>query len=332
MPFAPAAVGGIIGVGALVTCYPCRGALPRRALFLSVVKIAHISDLHLPLAGLPSLKEIRFKRVLSLLSWQLRRKHIHLPQILTSVVKDICLHNPDMVAMTGDLTNLGLLSEFQAAQAWLSAQELPPTLLVPGNHDALIREQANAKTNLWTPWLRTTGHTPSVLQHGPVLLIGLNSAIPTAPFMASGRISSQSLEALRPLLRQAGKDGLCRIILLHHPPVSGLVSRRKGLRRYTLLQKMVQEEGAELILHGHSHRASLAFLPNTRIPVLGTPSASHCPQRSARSAGWNAISVYASGEQWDITVQRRALGMDHKMHDGPSYRFMPHRLSNTMPL
>ncbi|BBC79025.1 metallophosphoesterase [Acetobacter orientalis] len=98
---------------------------------MSAVTLAHLSDLHLPLAGLPSLKEIRFKRVLSLLSWQLRRKHIHLPQTLTCVVKDIRHHNPDMVAMTGDLTNLGLLSEFQAAQAWLSAQDLPPPCWFP---------------------------------------------------------------------------------------------------------------------------------------------------------------------------------------------------------
>ncbi|MFT8597576.1 metallophosphoesterase family protein [Acetobacter orientalis] len=309
-----------------------QATLRRRASFLSAVTLAHLSDLHLPLAGLPSLKEIRFKRVLSLLSWQLRRKHIHLPQTLTCVVKDIRHHNPDMVAMTGDLTNLGLLSEFQAAQAWLSAQDLPPTLLVPGNHDALIRGQAQTKTDLWAPWLRTMENGISLLQHGPVVLIGLNSAIPTAPFLASGCVAPHALEALRPLLRQMGKEGLCRVVLLHHPPVRGLVPRRKGLRQCTQLQQLLREEGAELILHGHSHKASLTFLPETRIPVLGTPSASHCAQLSSRSAGWNAISIQAAKDTWDITVQRRALCMDYKMHDGPSYRFMPHRLSRAMSL
>ncbi|WP_240554621.1 metallophosphoesterase family protein [Acetobacter cibinongensis] len=307
---------------------PGRPLCIRRLLFLSAVKIAHLSDLHLPLAGLPCLKEIRFKRLLSLLSWQLRRKHIHLPQTLSYIMQDIRAHMPDMVAMTGDLTNLGLLSEFQAAQTWLEKQDLPPTLLVPGNHDALIREPTySCKSTLWAPWLRNTGHAPSVLRHGPVMLIGLNSAIPTAPFLASGCVAAESVEALRPLLRQAAEEGLCRVVLLHHPPVAGLVPRRKGLRQRKALQRLFQQEGAELVLHGHSHRGSLSFIPHTHIPVLGTPSASHCAQTSARSAGWNDISIQACAQKWHITIQRRALGLDLKMHDGPIYRFAPHRLS-----
>lgn len=329
LPFAPAAVGGIIGVGALVTYCHWQGALQRSVLFLSTVKIAHLSDLHLPLSQRPSLKEIRFKRVLSFLSWQLRRRHVHLKQCLDTVMKDIQRYSPDMVALTGDMTNLGLLSEFRAARDWLVAQKLPPTLLVPGNHDALIRESAQSKTALWAPWLHDTKSGLSLLQQGPIVLIGLNSAVPTAPFMASGKVASQSLNALRTTLRQTGQAGLCRFVLLHHPPVKGLVVERKSLREYDQLHQVLQEEGAELVLHGHSHKGSLAVIPGTDIPVLGTPSASHCVQGAERAGGWNAISVCSLGDKWDITVQRRTLITDETMHDGSAYRFTPHRLSST---
>lgn len=138
--------------------------LCRSFLFLPSLQIAHFSDPHLPLVGLPALREIRFKRMLSLLSWRLKRRHMHLGAPLAVVMQDIGRHNPDLVALTGDLTNLGLASEFEAATRWLQAQDLPDTLLVPGNHDALIRENAESKSVQWAPWLQSQTGFPSLLK------------------------------------------------------------------------------------------------------------------------------------------------------------------------
>ncbi|MCC6104343.1 metallophosphoesterase [Acetobacter sp.] len=310
----------------------CQTLLCRSLLFLSSLEIAHFSDPHLPLVGLPALSDIRIKRLLSLLSWRLKRRHVHLAAPLAAVMRDIRHYQPDLVALTGDLTNLGLTKEFQAAARWLNEQDLPETLLVPGNHDALIREAAETKSALWNPWLHSETGSPSLLKKGPVALIGLNSAIPTPPFFASGRVSDSQLTALGPLLRQTAEEGLCRIVLIHHPPVQGLVSKRKGLDGMERLQAILKREGAELVLHGHSHRATLSCIPHTDIPVVGTTSASHSAGTPDQAAGWNCISVRAEAAQWRISVQRRELGSNGRMQDGFLHHFSPHRLSNAKAL
>ncbi|MFT8782097.1 metallophosphoesterase family protein [Acetobacter syzygii] len=284
---------------------------------MASVLIAHLSDPHLPLTGLPSWREWRIKRVLSLLSWHTKRKHVHVPPALEQVMQDIHQNSPDLVALTGDMTNLGLADEFRAAQQWLKEQNLPPTLLVPGNHDAMVRENSSQKRALWTDWLHPQNNekAPSVLIREHVALVGLNTAVPTFPFLATGRAGQEQLDLLASTLKNLGLSGLCRIVLLHHPPVAKLVGKRKGLVDLNTLQDILRQEGAEMVLHGHSHRATACTIPGTRIPVIGTTSASHIAGSPDKAAGWNRITVTPHPRTWEISVQRRALGTDGSIHD-----------------
>ena len=295
---------------------------------MASVLVAHFSDPHLPLVGLPTWREWRIKRVLSLISWYTRRRHLHTQAPLAQVMHDIRLGKPDLVALTGDMTNLGLLSEFRAAQRWLQEQNLPPTLLTPGNHEALIRESNAEKRALWAPWLHMGDEdkAPSVLIHGHVALVGLNTAVPSPPFLATGRAGQKQLDHLARVLKNLGQAGLCRVVLLHHPPLTKLVTQRKGLTDLQAFQDVVRREGAELVLHGHSHRASVGTLPGTHTPVIGTTSASHIADSLEKAAGWNRITITAQPDTWAIDVQRRALGPDGFMHDCDAGRvFTLHR-------
>ncbi|MDE7547453.1 metallophosphoesterase [Acetobacter fabarum] len=284
---------------------------------MASVLLAHFSDPHLPLVSLPSWREWRFKRALSLLSWFYRRRHLHTSAPLLRVMQDIEQAHPALVAITGDMTNLGLLSEFRAAERWLKKHNLPPTLLVPGNHEALVREKSVEKRALWAPWLHMdeNGRAPSVLVQDHVALIGVNTAVPTLPFMATGRAGQEQLDLLGKTLKALGESGLCRVVLLHHPPVARLVQNRKSLTDLNMLQDILRREGAELVLHGHSHRATACTIPSTSIPVLGVTSASHIASSPQKAAGWNRITITAQPDTWDITVQRRVLGADGFMHD-----------------
>lgn len=315
--FAPARLSGIKSRSALVTYCTLAAPLTGELIFLASVHIAHFSDPHLPLTSLPSWREWRVKRVLSLFSWFSRRRHLHTPLPLEQVMRDIHQFHPDMVAITGDMTNLGLLSEFRAAQRWLQDQNLPPTLLVPGNHEALVRERSAEKRALWAPWLHMSENqkAPSVLIRDHVALIGLNTAVPSFPFLATGRAGQEQLDLLAKTLKNLGETGLCRIVLLHHPPVTRLVDKRKGLTDLNTLQDVLRQEGAELVLHGHSHRATFCTIPGTQIPVVGTTSASHIANSPEKAAGWNRITITALPGTWGIDVQRRALGTDGLMHN-----------------
>ena len=120
------------------------------------------------------------------------------------------------------------------------------------------------------PYLRVRGKTA---------IIGVSSAIATLPFLARGAFRSGQARKLAALLETCGKQGLFRVILIHHPPVRGASPMRKRLFGIGLFQEIVARHGAELVLHGHTHLPTVNFIagPSSRVPVVGVSSASQSP-------------------------------------------------------
>ncbi|NHO32907.1 metallophosphoesterase family protein [Acetobacter fallax] len=278
--------------------------------------LAHLSDLHIPTPAAPALRSLASKRALSLLSWHLRRRHIHTLSALTAVLRDIEASRPDALAITGDLTNLGTPREFRAARLWLSQLSLP-VAVIPGNHDALTPIPWADGPGLWAPYGGMTApDEPLVTRIHDVALIGLSSAVPTAPFFASGMMGETQAEKLADILTRTGAEGLCRVVMIHHPPRHDLVVWRKALRDIDRFTQVVRNAGAELILHGHSHRGTFSTLPESDIPVIGVTSASHRPGRSGTAAGWNHIAIERSTpENWTIAIRARRLDTQGTLHD-----------------
>ena len=69
---------------------------------------------------------------------------------------------------------------------------------------------------------------PFVRRFGDVALIALSSAIPTMPFMAAGRLGSAQRALLSVALEELGRQGLFRVVLIHHPPLAGQAGWRRG--------------------------------------------------------------------------------------------------------
>ncbi|NHN85112.1 metallophosphoesterase [Acetobacter musti] len=279
--------------------------------------LAHLSDLHIPTRAEPSLRALVGKRALSLLSWHLRRRHIHTRKALSAVLRDIEAHKPDALAITGDLTNLGTPREFRAARNWLSRLDMLRAV-IPGNHDALTRIPWEEGPGLWAPdGGMADPETPSLTHVGDIALIGVSSAVPTPPFFASGEVGEVQTVKLAELLTRTGKQGLCRVVMIHHPPRHDLVVRRKALRDIDHFARTVRDAGAELILHGHSHRGTFSTLPGSDIPVIGVTSASHRPGCLQTAAGWNHITIrrVPGPAIWHITIRARRLDTQGTLHD-----------------
>ena len=99
--------------------------------------LAHLSDPHLRLPGPVPMRAVLNKRLLSLLSWRLNRHRRHRTETLARVIADLHDHAPELTMVTGDLTNLGLDSEFRKARTWLEQLGDPlRVMVIPGNHDA----------------------------------------------------------------------------------------------------------------------------------------------------------------------------------------------------
>ena len=68
------------------------------------------------------------KRGLGWLSWQLRRRHVHRPEVLEALLLDLEHARPDHVVVTGDLTNISLPEEFEIARGWLERLGAPAAM------------------------------------------------------------------------------------------------------------------------------------------------------------------------------------------------------------
>ena len=279
--------------------------------------IAHLSDLHLPVpTRRPALRDLLSKRFFSWLSWRKSRRFIHRPEILTRVMADIEASGADHLMVSGDLTNLALPEEFAQARDWLAAQGGPErTTVVPGNHDALVPVPWREGLGLWTRWMGDAGAEsafPFVKRIGGVAVVGVSTAVPTAPFMATGRVGAAQLRRLESALESLGREGLFRIVMIHHPITEGAVVGRKALTDRAAVRETLRRAGAELVLHGHSHHAALEQVPGPSgpIPVVAAPSASGDASVKGPPGGWSQVEIAASNEAWRVSVALKTLASE----------------------
>jgi 3',5'-cyclic AMP phosphodiesterase CpdA len=289
---------------------------------LSIFRLAHLSDPHLPPPkGAFGWRDLLSKRLLSRIAW--RRKHReHRPEVLAAVIADLKAHAPDHIAITGDLTNYASAAEYEAARVWLEALGPAGEITVsPGNHDALVGGPKDAMGRgesfaAWAPWLGDDGAVqfPQVRVRDGVALFNLCSAVPTAPHLATGRLGQAQLDRLDALLGDPAYRDAFRVLLIHHPPIPGAVSKRKSLEDQDALRALLARHGADLILHGHAHEAMVSTAPGpdgAMIPVLGVPSASAMGERGHPAARWHGVEIDRQADG-AIEVKVVARGLDPK--------------------
>lgn len=280
--------------------------------------LAHLSDPHLPLLlplAPPPSARLSIKQRLAFLSWLRRRRHVSTLVPDAALLDDLASHAPDHLAVTGDLTNLGLPAEYEAARQWL--ERLGPVervSVVPGNHDRTAPCPWQDTLGRWAPWTSSdSGGAPSpdagfpfLKRRGGVALIGLSSAVPTRPGSAAGRLGVDQIGRAALLLDQARRESLFRVVLIHHPPLPGPGGRRKALRDRDALVAALAASGAELVLHGHHHVTSRGLLagPAGEIPVMGVPAALAVVARP-ELAGWHLHRIEPDAAGWRLVTQAR---------------------------
>ena len=288
---------------------------------MPLFRLAHLTDPHLPPpAGALALGDLVSKRLLSAIAWK-RKGREHQPQVLKALTDDITAYRPDHIALTGDLINFAAPAEFAAARTWLQGLAEPSHLTVsPGNHDALVARGAPDRFAPWREWLGDGAEPvfPAVRKRGPVALINACSAVPTAPWLATGRVGREQLDRLAAILQDLAASELFRVLLIHHPPAPGVVSKRKSLEDSAQLAELVKTHGVDLVLHGHGHEPAVSKLqgPGGDIPVLGAPSASASADGHHTPARWHALEIGEGG----VGVTARALAPGGGFESLGSYR------------
>jgi 3',5'-cyclic AMP phosphodiesterase CpdA len=287
------------------------------------VLIAQISDVHLgPITGFHP-RYWNVKRGLGFLNWHRGRRFVHQRAVADAIAADALAQVPDHIAVTGDLANIGLPAEYDAALAWLEGIGPPDRVsVVPGNHDIYTARLHGASClDRWAPYMTSDawGATyaadnqsafPFVRRIGHVALVGLNSAVFTPPFVASGKLGTRQLGALGETLDRLAATGVARMVLIHHPPLPGQVPRMRGLVDADDFARVIDAHGAELVVHGHNHVDMLAWRPGRRgrIPVVGVATGSAAKTRKEEPlARYKLYRIDKAGGAYRIEVTTRGL-------------------------
>jgi 3',5'-cyclic AMP phosphodiesterase CpdA len=150
---------------------------------------------------------------------------------------------------------------------------------------------------------------PFVRRFGDIAIVALSSAIPTLPFIAAGKIGSLQRRLLAEALTRLGREGLFRVVLIHHPPLPGQASWRRGLRDAKATIGILKEAGAELVLHGHNHEQTVFEFDTVTGPavIVGVPSASEAVSGRIPAARYNEYSIARVGNGWACEMVGRAV-------------------------
>lgn len=285
------------------------------------ITLAHFSDPHISCMKEITVRELLSKRLFGFLRWKLHRGVNHGHSVLSALKADLKETKPDHIAVTGDLTHLSLPAEFKEARQWLQSLGSPSQVtVIPGNHDQYVDTAWRNTMVCWTDYMISDSHRnsndvaenlehifPSLRFRGCIALIGICTARPSAPHLATGSIGAMQLQKLENLLIQTARQNYFRVILIHHSPASGIDSWRKRLTDASDLQSLLARCGAELVLHGHSHRDHRSYLkaPNGSIPVMGAPSISALDRRPDRRARYCLYHISPGDCGWKVGLEVR---------------------------
>jgi 3',5'-cyclic AMP phosphodiesterase CpdA len=153
---------------------------------------------------------------------------------------------PDLVVVSGDLTQRARAAQFQEAREFLD--QLPkPLIVVPGNHDVPVYRPLSDYRRYITDDLH-----PS-FGDDEIAALGINTA--RGWIWKNGRVNLRQLERIRGHFRNVPR-GVAKILVTHHPfDLPAHYGRRELVVRASRAMRTVAECGIDLLLAGHFHVA-----------------------------------------------------------------------------
>ena len=173
-------------------------------------------------------------------------------RLVAPLVRTIHTIAPNLVALSGDLTQRARRSQFQQARAFL--EQLPfPLLVVPGNHDVPLYNIAARFLNPYGGYRRYIERDlEPVYQNDEMIAVGLNSAR-ALPFHGGGRLNGAQVARAAARLRSAPPDAV-KIVVTHHPfDLPEGHGDEHLIGRSDMAMQQLAAAGADVFLSGHLH-------------------------------------------------------------------------------
>lgn len=182
----------------------------------SPITIAHISDFHIG-------------------------SYHFVSNLLNRTIQELNESRPDVIIVTGDLTNEGFRQEYNTARAYLNNLECEHVIVVPGNHDS--------RNVGYLHFEELFGDRGALLQYDGVTILAVDSS---EPDLDNGRIGR---ERYKHIIQVFDRPNDLKVFALHHHllPVPGTGRERNIIYDAGDLLEVLIHAGVHLVLTGHKH-------------------------------------------------------------------------------
>lgn len=234
------------------------------------------------------------------------RQEIVLP--LLSLLERV---QPDLVAVSGDLTQRARKEQFAAARDFLDAMPFPK-IVVPGNHDVPLYNLFARFALKLTRYRRYINDDLEPFYSDPeIAVLGINTA--RSATFKGGRVNSRQVARMQE--RLGAVNGVTKIVVTHHPfdlpeayPDKALVGRARRA------MQQLAGSGIDLFLAGHLHiglsePTALRFQIGGRSPLMIQAGTALSSRMRGEANSFNVIRI----EHPNISVSRLAWRADLKM-------------------
>lgn len=173
------------------------------------------------------------------------------PQVVEALVALAAQQRPDVVVLSGDITQRARPAQFLAAKTFVERLRAP-VLAIPGNHDIALFD-------LWARLSRPYARYGAVFGHElePVhasrdlLIVGVNTT--RAWRHKHGEVSAAQIDRVRAQLSAASAHQL-RVVVVHQPvAVTLALDQPNLLRGRDAAVQAWSAAGADLVMGGHIH-------------------------------------------------------------------------------
>jgi len=189
------------------------------------------------------------------------------PRLIAALVRTINVLAPNLVAVSGDLTQRARSRQFRDARQFLDRLRFP-LLVVPGNHDVPLFNIAARFLNPYGGYRRHIHHElEPTYQNEELIAVGLNSAR-TFPFHGGGRLNEVQVARAAARLKAAGGAAI-RIVVTHHPfDLPDTHGDHDLIGRSDMAMRRLAAAGADVFLAGHLHLSHVGHTA-TRYQIAG---------------------------------------------------------------